>query len=71
MSDKQQRFLTKEKVQKLHKSTDFLNTYVTPDDFIDHIGPNINTENVYDTKLLRELGRINKRRLEIINQLMS
>jgi hypothetical protein len=58
-----------ERLRKLEKSIGFLSKYVTPDNQIHHIGPNINTVNVTETKLLHELGEINKRRNSIIEQL--
>lgn len=71
MSEEEIRHLTISKVQQLQNSINFLNNYITPNDTIDHIGSNKNCEDVYETNLLRELGRINKRRTDIINLLMA
>ncbi len=64
-------FLPIEKVKQLQDSIGFLNDYKETPDEIDHIGPNINTEDVKQTELLRELGKINARRDEIIKALIS
>lgn len=65
------KFIEISRLQNLQDSIGYLDNYTTPTDEIHHIGPNINTENVTETNLLRELGRINLRRMEIINILMS
>ena len=64
-------YLTLERVKQLQESIGFLNDYKTPSDEIHHVGPNINTMNVEETKLLRELGEINIRREQIIKHLMN
>lgn len=65
-------YLTIEKVKALQESIGFLDSYKTPEDeTVHHIGPNINTEDVAETKLLRELGEINKRRQTIIETIMN
>jgi hypothetical protein len=60
-----------DRLQRLQKSIKYLDTYLIPENKIHHIGPNINTINVKETKLLNELGKINKRRENIISELMS
>ena len=64
-------YLTLERVKSLQDSIGFLNDYRKHELHTHHIGPNINTEDVRATRLLRELGEINSRREEIIKQLMS
>jgi len=66
------RYITIERIKILQEGFGFLDQYITPPDGeIHHIGPNINTEDVNNTNLLRELGDINKRREEIIKKLTS
>lgn len=65
------KFITIERVQALQKSIGYLDDYEPPAIEVHHIGPNINTENVMETNLLRELGAINLRRKAIISELMS
>lgn len=65
------RYITIERIKILQDSINFLDNYITPDNEIHYIGPNINTEDVNNTDLLRELGNINKRRKEIIKKLTS
>lgn len=64
-------YITLERVKILQDSIGFLNDYKKPEIQTHHIGPNINTEDVRATRLLRELGEINSRREQIIKQLMS
>ena len=64
-------YLTLERVKQLQDSIGFLYDYKKPALQTHHIGPNINTEDVGPTRLLRELGEINARREQIIKQLMS
>jgi hypothetical protein len=64
-------FLSLEKIKNLQNVIGFLDNYKTPSNEMHHIGPNINTENVEETKLLRELGKINVRREQIIKKLMN
>ena len=63
--------MTIDRVKRLQNSIGWLDNYETPVDEIHHIGPNINTINVKESKLLRELGKINTRKKIIINELMS
>jgi len=58
-----------ERVRALQESIGWLNTYESDNISECHIGPNINTIDVRETKLLRELGLINKRRKQIIFEL--
>lgn len=69
--EKQKFYLPLERLQKLQESVGFLDSYKTNPNEIHHIGPNINTENMTETNLLRELGKLNVRREEIIKQLMG
>ena len=62
------KYLTKEKVIILQEIGGFLNNYTSKNE-IHHIGPDINTEDVKDTSLLKELGQINLRRNQIIEEL--
>lgn len=64
-------YLTLERLKILQEGFAYLDNYKTPSDEIHHIGSNINTENVEETKLLRELGEINIRREQIIKHLMN
>ena len=65
-------YLQIERIKELHKTFGFLYKYITPSgDDIHHIGPNINTEDANKTELLRELGKINVRREQIINDLLK
>ena len=65
------KFLTIERLKILDEGFNYLEHYTTPTDEIHHVGPNINTEDVQKTKLLRELGKINLRRTQIINELLE
>lgn len=64
-------YLTLERVKKLQESIGYLYNYKTPSDEIHHIGCNINCEDMEETRLLRELGKINIRREQIIAHLMN
>ncbi len=64
-------FISIEKIQALHNSLDWLHRYEPQKDTYEFVGLNINTEQAIPTEWLQELGRINKRRFELINLLMS
>jgi hypothetical protein len=65
------KFLTIEKIKTLEEGFNWLSEYKTPKEDVHHIGPNVNTEDVYETKLLRELGKINVRKEQIITELLK
>ena len=65
----ERKYLTKEQIITLQESVGFLDNYITPDNEVHHVGPNVNTEDMKETLLLRELGEINLRRIQIIKQL--
>lgn len=65
------KFITIEKIKILEEGFGWLSNYKTPKEEIHHIGPNINTEYIYETKLLKELGEINVRKEQIINELLK
>lgn len=69
--EKIKKHLTLDKIQQLENSIGFLSNYKTPDNEEHHIGFNINCVDVKETNLLIELGRINKRREQIISELMK
>jgi hypothetical protein len=65
-------YFTIERLKILHEGFGYLDNYITPPDgVVHHIGPNINTEDANKTKLLREFGKINVRREQIINYLLK
>lgn len=64
-------YIELERLQRLQNSINYLDSYQSIEGVEHHIGPNINTENVKETNLLRELGKINVRRNNIIDELMS
>jgi len=65
------KFIDIDRIKRLQELINFLDSYKTSDTERHHIGPNINTENVRETKLLNELGRLNVRRDQIIEELMN
>lgn len=60
------RFISLERAKQLEESIGFLSSYVPVEGEIHHIGPNIDEIDEENTKLLLELGKLNKRRVEII-----
>lgn len=69
MADKPRKHITPERVRNLHESTNWLDWYETPEGEQHFVGLNINTEFAIPTQHLNELGRINKRRKELIKLL--
>lgn len=65
------RFISLEKAKQLEELTGFLSSYVPEEGEIHHIGPSIDEIDEENTKLLRELGKLNERRAEIIASLMN
>lgn len=60
------KYLTLSKVAELHQTISFLDSYTPVVGETHHIGNDINTVDVENTKLLNELGEINVRRKQII-----
>ena len=65
----ERKFITEEKLKQLQEAGSFLEIYEHNDDIELQVGPNINTVNVEETNLLYELGKLNKRRKQIIEKL--
>jgi len=65
------KYITLKTMKSWQESIAFLDNYEPIEGQIDHVGPDINSIIVGPTKLLEELGRINKRRKEIIEKLKN
>lgn len=65
-------FISIEKARSLEESIMWLSNYTGPEEGVSHkVARNIYEKDVERTKLLLELGKINTRRQEIINELMT
>lgn len=64
-------FLPIKKVIVLHEIMSFLDTYMPIEGEVHHIGSDLDSVDVENTKLLNELGELNKRRKEVIELLMK
>jgi hypothetical protein len=69
--EKERKFITPERIKGLQESIMWLDDYKTPEDEHHFVGLNKNTELSIPTQYLNELGRINKRREELIKLLLK
>lgn len=65
------KFISEERLKQLEESISFLQNYVGSENETHTVGESLTEPNEEKTRLLRELGETNARRLEIIKQLLS
>lgn len=66
---KTKKYQTVKKLKSLQEHFDFLGNYETPDNEIHFVGNSLKDIDKEKTKLLRELNKVNKRRLILINMI--
>lgn len=68
---KEIKYLPLKKLKLLEEGFGWLSNYLPCEDEIHQVGENVDEKDIINTELLIELGKLNKRRIEILEKFMK